>query len=55
MVSRHINAKGELEIYLDDCLLATIADGKDTEEFVADVLYGMGYVWNEDGTVSRVK
>lgn len=54
MVSRNINANGELEIYLNDCLLATITDGENTEEFIEDVLYGMGYLWNEDGTVTKI-
>ena len=53
MVSTNINARGELEIYLDNCLLATITDGEDTEEFIEDILYGMGYIWNKDGTVSK--
>lgn len=43
-----------LVIYLGNRILAEITDGESTEEFVDDILCGMGYVWNDDGTVSAI-
>jgi hypothetical protein len=54
LISRNKKDNGNLEIYLGDYLLATIENGDDDEKFVEDVLYGMGYVWNEDGTVIKL-
>lgn len=53
MISRHINPNGELEIYSDNRLLATVTDGIDTDEFVEDILFGMGYIWNNDGSITK--
>ena len=51
-INTNIRKDGTLEIYLGQSLLAEIANGKDTEEFVEEILYDMGYIWNEDGTIT---
>ena len=54
VISTHLReVDGVLEIYHGNELLATVEDGKNTESFVEDVLFGMGYNWNEDGTISK--
>ena len=40
-----------LLIYADNNILAEISDGKETEEFVDEILCGMGYFWNADGSI----
>lgn len=40
-----------LEIYVGDRLFVEVADGRSDEDFIEDVLYGMGYDWLEDGTI----
>ena len=51
-ISTHLREiDGVLEIYLGNRLFVEINDGKHTEKFVEDVLYGMGYDWLEDGTI----
>ena len=42
-----------LRIYLGVSILAEIEDGDLSEGFVEEVLNGMGYTWNEDGTLKR--
>ena len=56
VINTHIRElDGVLEIYHGNELLATVKDGKNTERFVEDVLFGMGYNWNEDGTISKIE
>lgn len=51
-ISTHLREiDGVLEIYLGNRLFVEVNDGKHTEKFVEDVLYGMGYDWLEDGTI----
>lgn len=51
-ISTHLREiDGVLEIYLGNRLFVEVHDGKHTEKFVEDVLYGMGYDWLEDGTI----
>ena len=45
---------GVLEIYLGNRLFVEVDDGKNTEKFVEDVLYGMGYYWLHDGTIRKI-
>ena len=42
-----------LVIYLDSAILAEIEGGRADEDFVEDILYGMGYIWNNDGTITE--
>lgn len=42
-----------LKIYVGDSLLAEVENGEFSEEFVADVLDGLGYKWLPDGTIER--
>lgn len=56
VINTHIRElDGVLEIYHGNELLATVEDGKNTEKFVEYVLFGMGYNWNEDGTISKIE
>lgn len=54
IISTNLREDGVLEIHCGDELLCTIQDGKDEEDFVEDILYGMGYCWNEDGTITQL-
>lgn len=54
IISTNLREDGVLEIHCGDELLCTIQDGKDEEDFVEDILYGMGYYWNEDGTITQL-
>lgn len=54
-ISRYLREDGTLVIYLGNSILTTVEDGQDDEKFVEDVLFGMGYNWNEDGTISEIK
>ena len=53
VINTNLRADGTLEIYLGNLLLAEITDGEQTEEFIEEILNGMGYIWNEDGTITR--
>lgn len=44
-----------LIIHKGSTILAEIEDGKAEESFVEDILYGMGYIWNLDGTITERK
>lgn len=54
VINTTLTEDGTLEIYLGNRLLATIEDGSTDEDFIEDVLYGMGYKWNQDGTVTKI-
>ena len=53
VINTNLRADGTLEIYLGNLLLAEITDGEQTEEFIEEILNGLGYIWNEDGTITR--
>ena len=53
-ISTNLRDDGVLEIYHGDELMCTIEDGRADEDFVEDVLYRMGYQWNEDGTITQL-
>lgn len=53
VINTNLRADGTLEIYIGNFLLAEISDGEQTEEFIEDILNGMGYIWNEDGTITK--
>lgn len=56
VINTHIRGLDNvLEIYHGNELFAPVKDGKNTESFVEDVLFGMGYNWNEDGTISKIE
>lgn len=50
-----LTADRTLNIFIGDQLIATVEDGRADEDFVEDILYGMGYHWNQDGTISPIK
>ena len=54
IISRNLREDGVLEIYHGDELMCTVSDGRTDEDFVEDVLYGLGYQWNEDGTITKL-
>ena len=54
VVSTNLKEDGTLEIFVGDAILATVEKGKNDDDFVEDVLYGMGYNWNEDGTITKI-
>ena len=51
IVNTVLRTDGVLEIYVGNRLFVEVADGRSDDEFVEDVLYGMGYDWLPDGTV----
>ena len=46
-----LRSDGVLEIYVGSRLLVEVEDGRSDEDFIEDVLYGMGYDWLGDGTI----
>ena len=58
IVSTNLREDGTLEIYHGDELMCAIGkchgDERMDEDFVEDVLYGLGYQWNEDGTLTKL-
>lgn len=40
-----------LVIFIGECIFAEVSDGREDEDFIEDVLYGLGYEWLEDGTL----
>ncbi len=55
VVNTIVTAEGTLKIFVGNQLLATVEDGRADEDFVEDILYGMGYRWNKDGTITPIK
>lgn len=54
IISTNLREDGFLEIYYGGKLICTVCDGKTDEDFIEDVLYGLGYQWNEDGTITQL-
>lgn len=50
-VNTCLRTDGVLEIYVGNRLFVEVEDGRSDEDFIEDVLYGMGYDWLEDGTI----
>lgn len=50
-VNTILRTDGVLEIYVGNRLLVEVADGRSDEDFIEDVLYGLGYYWLHDGTI----
>lgn len=53
IVNTILRTDGVLEIYVGDRLFVEVEDGRSDEEFIEDVIYGMGYDWLEDGTIRK--
>ena len=51
IVNTVLRTDGVLEIYVGNRLFVEVEDGRSDEDFIEDVLYGMGYDWLEDGTI----
>lgn len=54
IISTNLREDGVLEIYHGDELMCCIGDGRQDEDFVEDILYGLSYQWNEDGTITKL-
>ena len=54
IISTNLREDRTLEIYYGNELMCTIEDGREDEDFVEDILFGMGYQWNEDGTITQL-
>lgn len=52
VINTNLREDGVLEIYHGNQLLCCVSDGRNDEDFVEDVLYGLGYQWNQDGTIT---
>lgn len=52
IISTNLKDSGDLEIFLGNAILCTISDGREDVDFVEDILYGLGYKWNQDGTIT---
>jgi hypothetical protein len=55
IISTNLREDGVLEIFIGNEILAEIIDGKQTEEFIEEILNGMGYKWNDDGTITSTE
>lgn len=55
VISTSLKEDGTLEIYLGNRLFVEVAGGRDDEDFIEDIIYGMGYKWLEDGTICPLK
>lgn len=53
IVNTILRTDGVLEIYVGNRLLVEVADGRSDEDFIGDVLYGLGYDWLHDGTIVK--
>lgn len=59
-INYNVDDNGVLHIYLGNRILSDVSDcgGMDDHhllKLVSDTLYGLGYDWNEDGTISPLK
>jgi hypothetical protein len=54
VISTNMKDDGTLEIYIGSRLFVEVADGRDNEDFVNDVIYSLGYEWLEDGTIRPI-
>jgi hypothetical protein len=54
VINTNLRENGVLEIYHGNKLLCCVGDGTNDETFVENILYGLGYQWNEDGTITRL-
>ena len=54
IISTNLREDGVLEIYHGNELMCTVGDGRTDEDFIEDILYGLGYQWNEDGTITKL-
>lgn len=59
-INYNVDDNGVLHIYLGNRILSDVSDcgGMDDRhllKLVSDTLYGLGYDWNEDGTISPLK
>ena len=53
VVNTILRTDGVLEIYVGNRLFVEVADGRSDEDFIEDVIYGMGYDWLHDGTIKK--
>lgn len=53
VISTTMREDGVLEIYYGNAILCEIENGKNDENFIDDVLDGMGYIWNDDGSITK--
>jgi hypothetical protein len=44
---------GKLLIFLGTRILAEIENGRADDDFVENVLVGLGYRWNDDGSITK--
>ena len=54
-INTYINEKCVLMIFYGNALIAEIENGKQDEKFIEDILFDMGYIWNNDGSISKIK
>lgn len=54
VVSTNLREDGTLQIFVGNALLAEISDGVNEEWFIEDVINGLGYQWNSDGTLMSI-
>lgn len=52
-VNTILRADGVLEIYVGNRLFVEVENGRSNEDFVEDIIYGMGYDWLHDGTIRK--
>ena len=51
IINRRLREDGTLEIYIGNRLFVEVEDGRDDEEFVAEVIHDMGYEWLPNGRI----
>ena len=53
IVNTVLRTDGVLEIYVGNRLFVEVEDGRSDEDFIEDVIFGMGYDWLHDGTIKK--
>ncbi len=52
-VNTVLRTDGVLEIYVGNRLFVEVEDGRSDEDFIEDIINGMGYEWLSDGTIRK--
>jgi hypothetical protein len=51
VINTNLKEDNTLEIYYGNMLLCCVNNGSTNEDFIEDILYGMGYHGKQDGTL----
>ena len=54
IINTCIREDGTLEIYIGNSLFIEVADGRDDEDFVVEIIHDMGYEWLPNGRICMI-